>query len=522
MGKLIFTAILLVCAFAGFAQTGDAQQAAAPADSSKEKLTALQGKVDGIEESYLADKAAVAKLSKIKVSGYIQAEWRMALDTASMTMDSTGKYLQKIGDFAGGAFPDGMLNNFLIRRGRLKIGYETDLTKSYIQFDASTSGFEIKDCYFSVTEPWLKSIGLQAGIFNRPFGYEIEYSSSDRESPERSRAEQVLFPKERDLGAMLFLKPADNMGALNYFNLKAGLFNGTQANVAENDNHKDFIGRLGFSVPLMDLNLSIDGGVSTYLGTVTCTDTTQGLRSSVTTTTYDSTKYNWVNMYDSTTGTATWVRDYTPGKTTTTKTTVKARGMEYEMANNVFKKSDTTVSQLNKQFDRKYYGFDLQLYYDIPVIGGVKFLTDYYQGSQPGTSSSASYYNPGRNSGSAVYMRNFQGYYVMLVKNILAKNQLVLKYDVFDPNTDVSGDAFALNAAKTGFNGGLSVADLQYNTLGVGWIFHWDENLKFVLYLDHVTNEKVPAASGASSQALKLLADDYKDDVLTLRAQYKF
>ena len=36
-----------------------------------------------------------------------------------------------------------------------------------------------------------------------PFGYEVERSSSIRELPERSRAETVLFPGERDRGIKL-------------------------------------------------------------------------------------------------------------------------------------------------------------------------------------------------------------------------------------------------------------------------------------------------------------------------------
>ena len=45
-----------------------------------------------------------------------------------------------------------------------------------------------------------------AGVFNRPFGHEIGYSTSGLESPERATIIQYFFPDERDLGAMLTLR----------------------------------------------------------------------------------------------------------------------------------------------------------------------------------------------------------------------------------------------------------------------------------------------------------------------------
>ncbi len=523
MKKLIFVFSFLFCTFLNYAQTS--ADTAKDNENGSEKLAALQGKVDGLEESYLADKATVAKLAKLKMSGYMQIQYRMATDTAG-TMDATGKYLQKVGDFAGGALTDGTRGLVQVRRGRLKLGYETELTQSYIQFDASTGGFEIKDVYFAVTEPWLKSVGLKGGIFDRPFGYEISYSSSNRESPERSRLFQVLFPKERDLGAMLFVNPAEKLGMLSHFNLKAGLFNGTQATLAENDNKKDFIGRLGFSLPLTDINLSIDGGVSAYMGSVTCTDTTY---SSWTTSRSIYQKHDTVfvgyvpnGTHDTIINGTKTVKSIDSGWAVKTTTTVATKGYQYEMSNNAFIKNDSAAGQLNKQFDRKYFGGDLQVCYDLPVLGGLKLNFEYIQGVQPGTSSSSSYYNPGRNSTTAVYMRNFMGYYLMYVQNVFKSNQLVLKYDVYDPNTDVEGKDFTWDAAAKKVKGGLSGADLKYSTVGLGWIYHWDENLKFVLYYDMVANETADAYNNSSSTADKLLAKDFNDNVLTVRAQYKF
>ena len=38
-------------------------------------------------------------------------------------------------------------------------------------------------------------------------------------------------------------------------------------------------------------------------------------------------------------------------------------------------------------------------------------------------------------------LRNFSGYYIYFIKNIGSKNQFVAKYDFYDPNTKLSGDA---------------------------------------------------------------------------------
>ncbi len=82
-----------------------------------------------------------------------------------------------------------------------------------------------------------------AGVFNRPFGHEIGYSTSGLESPERATIIQYFFPDERDLGAML--TPGLKRQARSVFSVSMpGLFAGNSIN-RETDSRKDFIGRLG-------------------------------------------------------------------------------------------------------------------------------------------------------------------------------------------------------------------------------------------------------------------------------------
>jgi hypothetical protein len=201
-----------------------------------EKISALEGQFKSLEESYLETKGTVDKLAKIKLSGYIQAQWQHA--------DSNGQ-----ASIAGGSFPANTKQRFQVRRGRLKTTYAGETSLYVLQFDVIPRGVSIKDAYVALQEPWLKAFSATMGVFDRPFGFEISYSSSSRESPERSRVYQTLFPGERDLGAKLEFKGHENLGFLQYFNLKGGVFTGQGPTADEIDEEQDFIGRLGFQAP---------------------------------------------------------------------------------------------------------------------------------------------------------------------------------------------------------------------------------------------------------------------------------
>ena len=86
--------------------------------------------------------------------------------------------------------------------------------------------------------------------------------------------------------------------------------------------------------------------------------------------------------------------------------------------------------------------------------------------------------------------------------------QVVVKYDWYDPNTEVAGDEIKGGATK------LNSTDIKYNTMGVGYIFHWDHNIKMMAYYAMVKNE--------TSANLTGFTKDLKDNVFTLRMQYKF
>jgi len=429
-----------------FAQDADSTAAPAPA-TTEEQLTTLKGQIDGINESYLATAATVDKLSKIKVSGYIQAQYQISPTNSILDANSPAVH-----------------ERFSIKRGRIKTTYDAGLAKYVLELDAIETGVGIKDAYVAITEPWLKAFTLTAGSQDRPFGYEVGYSSSMLESPERSKVIGYLFPKEKDLGAMIEFAQED--GPLSCLNAKVGVFNGQTNILDENDNYKDVIGRVGVKCPFQDLGLAIDGGVSGYFGKVTNTDTTAGGK------TYEMTGTTWT----------------------------------------------ATTGQKGTTIDRQYIGADLQLYYATPVIGGTCLKGEFISGQHPTASGKDDYYSTTTSvpSGSAVYKREVLGYYAYLVQNVDAANaQLVVKYDYFDPNTKVSASDFT-NTTST-----LTKADIAYSTIGFGVLYTppWASNMRIQLFHEIPQNEKLTnVTSGSLAPYSKVVCAE----LTTIRFQFKF
>lgn len=400
-------------------------------------------------------KTDLGLLNRLKITGYIQGQWQKA-DTAG------------ISSFAGGSFPKYSDNRFGIRRGRVKFAYENELSTFVVQLDATEKGVGLKDAYVAVREPWAEFVTLTAGVFDRPFGYEISYSSSARETPERSRMFQTLFPGERDLGAKITLQPKKGT-RFDFIKLDAGLFAGNGIN-SEFDTRKDFIGRLGMSKSNKAENFKYGLGVSYYNGGV-----------------FQGTKFI-----------------YTPG--------TMADGSTIGFL------VDSTSTNKFEFARRQYLGGDIQLSL-FSAIGLSSIRAEYITGKQPGSKSSNSSISSGTAPDYDTYIRDFSGGYVYFIQNIgQSRHQFVAKYDWFDPNTKVAGDEIKTKTAE-GKSTGLSAADIKYSTLGLGWTYRFNSQVKFIAYYDMVTNEKT-GISGANST--NNYTKDLKDNVFTLRVQYKF
>ena len=106
-------------------------------DSLKEVIERHDGKINALDDRVLVNEADLAKLNKIKVSGYVQAQW-----------ESYGADLEKT---------NGYNNTFYIRRARIKFTYEaTDGVKFVLQPDFSTGNLSLKDAYAVVNIPKLR------------------------------------------------------------------------------------------------------------------------------------------------------------------------------------------------------------------------------------------------------------------------------------------------------------------------------------------------------------------------------
>ena len=141
----------------------------------------------------------VSDKGRLKISGYLQPQFQWGEGDASLKVGTPNDN------------PSKSFNRFGLRRGHLKFAYAYKTASAVVQIDVSTEkGVILKDAYIDVKEPWLRTFGLQAGVFNRPFGLEIELSSSVRETPERSYIFPMLFPDERDFGAMLVIRAPED------------------------------------------------------------------------------------------------------------------------------------------------------------------------------------------------------------------------------------------------------------------------------------------------------------------------
>jgi hypothetical protein len=407
--------------------------------------------------------------NRLKITGYIQGQYQVA--------DSAGQQAA----FAGGNFPKGVDKRFTIRRGRIKFAYNSAVidkgwsTSMYVlQFDVTERGLTIKDAYVRVTDPWSGWFNITLGAFDRPFGYEIGYSSSMRETPERARVTQTLFPGEREVGAMLTIQ-GPKVSNWNWLKLDAGFFNGNGVggpgiNVADWDNKKDFIGRISATRSSVDENIKYSFGASYYDG---------GFRI--------DTLNTW-KMGKDDAGLNAFVLE-------TPKSEVE---------------SDINQREYSK---RQYYGVDAQV--SVAWKAGLTTLRgEYIAGEQPGSSSSTSSPNNSTPVLTDVYNRSFTGGYFYFIQNIMQSPfQFVAKYDWYDPNTDVKGDDIGKSVTGTDLKKTGS-ADLAYSTVGLGLVYRWDANVKITAYYDMVKNE--------TSSNLAGYENDLEDNVFTLRMQVKF
>lgn len=409
--------------------------------------------LEKLEQTTEKLESAVSKLGQLKVSGYIQTQYQYAETDADginfKLANRANAYdkseLQSFGHFG-------------VRRGRIKFTYQNGIVQGVFQPDFTEKGISFKDVYLSIQDPWFGTMSIKSGIFDRPFGYEISYSSSSRESPERSRIFQTLFPDERDLGTMLTLQ-APKTSPWNFITLSGGLFAGSGIK-AQYKNQLDFIGHLSAKKNFDNLAMSISGGISAYLGS-----------------------------------------------------TISTNDSLYKMQNNDFVIDN--INNKGKRNERTYIGADIQFSIMTETLGLTQLFAEYIIGINPGEKSGAYDFKLTAVPTNPVYMRKIQGGYILFTQDLFTTPfTIVAKYDWYDPNTDISGNDIN------------NKGEIQMNNIGCGLIWRINNNLRLTAYYDIVSNETTDKLADVKDDngAIKTYGyeQDRKDNVFTLRLQYKF
>ena len=272
----------------------------------------------------------------------------------------------------------------------------------------------------------------------------MEYSSSQREVLERSKVIRVIYPGEREVG----VKFEYNGSTIPLkFQLMAMNGNFTGAQPIDYDSKKDLMGRLVYSIKLPGAGLGIDLGPNFYYG-------------------HTGIKYN------------TFVSDENG-------------------------KLDSTSYKAGDYLPKQWMGGEIQIFADI--LGGMALKGEYVQGinSLSSSTNQDSKAALAARRADPTKLRHFSGYYLYLIKNIGRKDQFVLKYDFYDPNTKLSGDA-----AK---------GDVSWKTYTVAWQHYLNDHIRISLQYE------MPKYEANTSRP-----NDYKDitgvygNTLGVRIQAKF
>jgi hypothetical protein len=389
------------------------------------------------------------KFENLRFTGYIQPQFQVAQRIGTKT-------------FEGGDFSMFSKNRFMLRRARIRLDYFIPSKKNKwpkalfsFQVDATERGVIVRDMFARFYENRFHNFSMTVGLFARPFGYEVNLSSAFRESPERGRMSQTLMPAERDLGAMISFDPQDKKDKLAWLKIDAGFFNGPGlTGTTDFDSRKDFITRATFR-PAHPKKFEVSGGLSFFYG---------GWR--------QQTKYVY--------------------------------GIEESAGSHRFT-VDSNISNIGRIATRKYYGADIQMKLK-HAWGETEIRGEAWTGQQPGLATTS--VSPGTLPLTPVYLRHFTGGFIYFLQDIVnAKNQLVLKYDWYDPNNRVKESEIGAPGSN------LAVADICYGSFGAGFIHYFNDNVKLVLFHMFVHN---------NATQLTDYTADVPDNVFTARLQFRF
>lgn len=245
--------LMLACALIPAVALAQSEPPAVPASPGAEEAL---GRLEGMTEQLQTLQSDMDKLKRFKFSGYVQARYEVS-ETSSDSVKVAG---------SPQALTLANRDRFYLRRARVKVTYDpSSLTQAVVYLNGASSGntlnLTLLEAYVTLLDPWTpdRRHQLTIGQMNVPFGWEIERSSSTRELPERSRAENVLFPGERDRGFKLVSQWTPRLETV------IGAFNGggpLDATFGTEDptRGKEIVGRVRWSQGMFDAAVSGYGG----------------------------------------------------------------------------------------------------------------------------------------------------------------------------------------------------------------------------------------------------------------------
>lgn len=412
----------------------------------------LMDMVDTTKETGRGLLAVYKKFDHLRIGGYIQPQFQVASAKGAK-------------NFEGGDFASQVSNRFMLRRSRVRIDYvhfgkETKPGVQIVfQFDANERGFTVRDVWGRIFENKFKLFSFTTGMFARPFGYEVNLSSSDRESPERGRMSQIHMKSERDLGAMVSFDVRQNKHPLKYLRVDFGVFNGQGINASGDfDNSKDFIGRIALKPLHLTKSIQLSAGASILHGAL-----------------QNNTKFIY------TTGTENGIKKM---------------------------RVDSSATNTGTTSPRHYYGADLQIKFSNGHNRFTELRGEFITGIQTATANNPETPTALLTGSDGFHQRHFTGAYIYFLQHLFStQHQLLVKFDWYDPNNKVKGTEIGAPGSN------FSAANIRYNTLGIGYLYYISENIKLVLYYARVWNEKTQLTGYTA---------DVKDNVFTCRLQFRF
>jgi phosphate-selective porin len=163
-----------------------------------------------------------AEVAMPKVSGYVQTEYQ---------------------GLQGG------VDQFKVRRARLKIAGDVDPMVSYTILTDAVAATNLAAAYFDIKS--IEGITLRAGQFKTPFSRAYLTSSTKHDTVDISSAINSLTSKY-DTGIQV-------MGSVEMIKYSVGIFNGSGLNTADTNDNKDVIGRIDVPNVLPGLEVGFAG-----------------------------------------------------------------------------------------------------------------------------------------------------------------------------------------------------------------------------------------------------------------------